>query len=716
MIPISNEEIRDNMQLFYKEYQDSVGTPLYGSKLLSRYLPLLGKKAMHTYPRTVNLPKDINQLLAGDFSPGRVLTLNEPIMGPYGPIWFGNTTKEVFLRFGYFNGDSRALSDIKFSDSSAHAVLAGMTGSGKSVAILSAVEGMCCEYAPWELNLVLCDAKVVSFKNLALNTPFPHIRSVAATQDTDYIVSVLQNAYDEMLMWNSIYATTSKMYGTSVQNIMDFRKVTGLTVPRTVIIIDEFQTLLTNAGKKTTEITNLFKLFTKLGRNTGFHLFLASQELGSEMPKEVLENVTIRTALGCSPAISELILGNDAAKKYAGRKGMLTVNLNSVNKRKDDNKLIKVSWMPPADEAKLAQFLIDAGKRLNVAMDMQFYDEQDMIHEKEYRQKIEQFPARSDTVYLGEPAFVLKDPDHMVKLKYTGTDIDGIMVFAANNMHLKRYFKMLTINLTRDPKAKHLIWCAKDFFIDDCGANQAFNTDLLIERDGATSETFNDVFTMLTMRKLALDVDAKVFRCATYDEKSDSRFYKLVERGSELDNSTNRSRCYYFYKIVEESTVYKQALGIGSLYGEDLLREIHFYCNYLITMCASFGAANAQMTKDLMPTRFFWVLGLDAINGIGRNYKSNIADRLVQLYQDGFQVNMHVIAFTNNVDEISFVKQTCVRWYIVDDLSERDPGKIKFDDYPQQKSAVVGVLFDAIQRENSCKFKKLILDGEIISV
>ena len=74
---------------------------------------------------------------------------------------------------------------------------------GKSVALNDIITYMCKAYAPWELTLTLADAKVIEFKSYASGGIIPHIESIAATQDTDYIISILEHKQKEMMKVNS---------------------------------------------------------------------------------------------------------------------------------------------------------------------------------------------------------------------------------------------------------------------------------------------------------------------------------------------------------------------------------------------------------------------------------------------------------------------------------------------------------------------------------
>lgn len=220
------------------------------------------------------------------------------------------------MRAGYVDGNSSLVSDQRLDDATIHMILGGSTGQGKSVTLNSIIYGLCSEYAPWEVSLALCDAKIVEFKAYALETPLPHIRSIAATGDSDYLVSVLQSVLDEMNKLQSVFALAG------AQKISEFREKTRLCFPQHIIIIDEFQTMFMNAKKRKNEIAEILNKIIRLGRNAGYHLILASQELGSDITPEMISNIQVRAAMGCLTGnVSEKILGNDGAVAYVGKKG-----------------------------------------------------------------------------------------------------------------------------------------------------------------------------------------------------------------------------------------------------------------------------------------------------------------------------------------------------------------------------------------------------------
>ena len=236
MIRLSNEDIKHNHEKYLQAYK-SASASFLESAYIKKTFPLLESESNRTYPYQVKLPKSLPELLHGDFEPSKIITVNEPFQGLYSNIWFGDASSRCTLRCGYVDGNSSKLCQQTIGAEDIHMVLGGATGQGKSVTLNSIIFGFCMEFAPWEVDLTLCDAKIVEFKSYALQHPLPHIRRIAATEDADYIISVLDTLRAEMQLWNSIFPIAG------VKKIDDFRKKTGLCILQHIIVIDEFQYL-----------------------------------------------------------------------------------------------------------------------------------------------------------------------------------------------------------------------------------------------------------------------------------------------------------------------------------------------------------------------------------------------------------------------------------------------------------------------------------------
>uniref|UniRef100_UPI00374E61C7 FtsK/SpoIIIE domain-containing protein n=1 Tax=Paraclostridium bifermentans TaxID=1490 RepID=UPI00374E61C7 len=175
-----------------------------GRVLAERYNNLDPK--LKEYPKKILLPKSLDDMLKGDLRPSDdSITISGPLDMDGLPIWFDSSTDKVDIHMGTQNGDSRFPCTEAFSDSTIHMLLAGSTGSGKSVALNDLIYAMCLQYAPWEINLVMSDAKIVEFKAYAKGHQLPHISAIAATGDSDYLISVLRYYYNEMIDMNTVY-------------------------------------------------------------------------------------------------------------------------------------------------------------------------------------------------------------------------------------------------------------------------------------------------------------------------------------------------------------------------------------------------------------------------------------------------------------------------------------------------------------------------------
>ena len=112
-----------------------------------------------------------------------------------GPIeegfWFNSTAKGINLRPGLEDEEWTKPSAVCLGDDCVHGMVAGRTGSGKSVFLNHLLFTMMAEYAPWELNLFLADFKKVELSRYLTKYPAPHVKACAATSEIRYVVSLL---------------------------------------------------------------------------------------------------------------------------------------------------------------------------------------------------------------------------------------------------------------------------------------------------------------------------------------------------------------------------------------------------------------------------------------------------------------------------------------------------------------------------------------------
>ncbi|WP_187305679.1 FtsK/SpoIIIE domain-containing protein [Lachnospira eligens] len=217
----------------------------------------------------------------------------------YDGLWFNSTREGINLRPGLEDEEWSNPSSVILGDDAVHALVAGRTGSGKSVFLNSVIFSLLAEYSPWELNLFLVDLKKVEFSRYLSKYKVPHINAVAATSEIRYVLSLLNYISNCMIARQNFFALIGQ------QKISDVRNKYNIVIPRVLLIVDEFQQLFLEAtGKEENAITDLLTSITKLGRATGFHLIFASQEMSGTMSQSVFANFKARFALACDADVS----------------------------------------------------------------------------------------------------------------------------------------------------------------------------------------------------------------------------------------------------------------------------------------------------------------------------------------------------------------------------------------------------------------------------
>ncbi len=193
-----------------------------------------------------------------------------------------------------------------------HALIAGKTGSGKSTLLHVLITNLALWYGPDEVEFYLVDFKKgVEFKTYATNE-LVHARAVAIESDREFGLSVLQRLDQEMEHRGQLFRQAG------VQDIAAYRQTTGAKLPRTLLIVDEFQIFFSEDDKLAQDAAILLDRLVRQGRAFGIHTLLGSQTLGGTagLSRSTLGQMAVRIALQCSEADSQLILeeGNLAAR------------------------------------------------------------------------------------------------------------------------------------------------------------------------------------------------------------------------------------------------------------------------------------------------------------------------------------------------------------------------------------------------------------------
>ena len=197
-----------------------------------------------------------------------------------------------------------------------HLLIAGATGSGKSVCINAVLGGFLLQATPAQLKMILIDPKRVELSNFA---DLPHLL-VPVVVEPEAAVASLRWAVKEMEERYKLFASHA------ARNIVAFNeKAPGLGVaplPYIVIVIDELADLMMVAAG---EIEDLICRIAQLARAVGLHLIVATQRPSADIITGLIKaNIPSRVAFAVSSGVdSRVILDEMGAEKLLGRGDML---------------------------------------------------------------------------------------------------------------------------------------------------------------------------------------------------------------------------------------------------------------------------------------------------------------------------------------------------------------------------------------------------------
>lgn len=279
--------------------------------------------------KIVNLSNDLSLALA---TTG--IRIEAPIPGkPYVGIEVPNINKDmVSLRDLFVMGDfdvedndlTVALGKNLFGkpiyakiNEMPHVLIAGATGSGKSVCINTIIMSLIFRYSPEDVEFIMIDPKRVE---LSIYNGIPHLKgrkvvydSARATNSLDYAVREMVDRYE-------------KFAKNKVRDIASYNELIlkrgDKKMPFLVVIVDELSDLMMESSK---EVENHITRLAQMGRAAGVHLIIATQRPSVDVITGVIKaNIPSRISFQVSSAIdSRTILDMSGAEKLLGKGDML---------------------------------------------------------------------------------------------------------------------------------------------------------------------------------------------------------------------------------------------------------------------------------------------------------------------------------------------------------------------------------------------------------
>lgn len=226
---------------------------------------------------------------------------------------FENLDSSVPLTLGKDISGNAIVSSI---DKMPHLLIAGATGSGKSVCINGILMGILYKSAPEDVRLILIDPKVVE---LGIYNGIPHLLIPVVT-DPKKAAFALAWAVDEMEKRYKAFAETGVR---DVSGYNEKMKAAGeKTMPKIVIVVDELSDLMMVAAK---EVEDYITRLAQMARAAGIHLILATQRPSVDVITGTIKaNIPSRIAFSVSSSIdSRTILDMSGAEKLLGKGDML---------------------------------------------------------------------------------------------------------------------------------------------------------------------------------------------------------------------------------------------------------------------------------------------------------------------------------------------------------------------------------------------------------
>lgn len=245
-----------------------------------------------------------------------------------------------------------------------HLLVAGATGSGKSVVINSILMSLLYKHSPDMLKLILVDPKRVE---LSLYNNIPHLITPVIT-DTKKVMGALKWAVNEM---DRRYEMLSKV---ATRDILTYNTKMAEKkepfMPMLVIVIDEMADLMASYGR---DVEAAIVRLAQMSRAVGIHLILSTQRPSVEVITGLIKaNITSRIALQVASQIdSRTILDMAGAERLLGKGDMLFISNESSKPRRvqgpnvTENEVKEVVSFLVAQGEKLAGELADTSLQVD---------------------------------------------------------------------------------------------------------------------------------------------------------------------------------------------------------------------------------------------------------------------------------------------------------------------------------------------------------------
>lgn len=251
---------------------------------------------------------------------------------PIGFLRDYDISKNTECEFGHSH--LAAIFDFAGDTLNFNCLVGGGVGSGKTNFLHQLICSGAELYAPSQLQFLLIDLKEGTEFNVYKS--LPHAYAVATANDTAYAISVLRHIKKEVMRRGERF----KKHGS--RNISSFRALTSEIMPRWIVVIDEFQRLLSN-HELSREVEPLLDDLVRTGRSFGIHFVLSTQSMyGVNIAESTLTNLSARVIFRVQDRDAVRFLDNTNTKPSEFKLAGMAV-YNTENGRLEGNQIVRIT-------------------------------------------------------------------------------------------------------------------------------------------------------------------------------------------------------------------------------------------------------------------------------------------------------------------------------------------------------------------------------------
>ncbi len=262
-----------------------------------------------------------------------------------------------------------------------HLLIAGTTGSGKSVCINTIILSLLYKHNPEKCKFILIDPKMLE---LSTYEGIPHLLCPVITE-AKKAASVLGWVVKEM---ESRYRLMTKE---GVRNIDSYNSKHKLPMPYIVVVVDEMSDLMLVAGK---EIENYIQKLSQMARAAGIHIIMATQRPSVDVITGTIKaNFPTRISFQVTSKIdSRTILGEQGAEQLLGKGDMLYMS--------SANRIVRIHapFVSDTEIEKINNFLRSQSEPDYVDEILNFADEKELNESKNQGEKDELYQTAVEII------------------------------------------------------------------------------------------------------------------------------------------------------------------------------------------------------------------------------------------------------------------------------------------------------------------------------